>query len=139
MTASQRHLALDIGDRWVGVAISDPLGITIRPYVTLEFKQLIPELTKIILQERVGTVLVGLPVTLKGTDSDQTRRVRDIFEKLKIKFIDTRFILCDERLSSSQAGAIARQSGLSQKKQSDHARAAALILSGYLAHTKLDY
>ena len=51
-----RILALDIGDKWTGVAISDPLGIIARPFTTLDSAVLFNELKKIVATEKVGHI-----------------------------------------------------------------------------------
>ena len=81
-----RILALDIGDRWTGVAISDPLGILPRPYDTSKTVDLYPFLEKVIEKERVSIIVVGLPTTLRGTESEQTKKIITMTDELKEKF-----------------------------------------------------
>ena len=76
-------LALDIGDRWTGVAISDPLGILPRPYDTIKSAELFSSLEQIIQKERIATIVVGLPTTMRGTESEQTKKVLALTEDLK--------------------------------------------------------
>lgn len=126
-----RVLALDLGDRWTGVAISDPLGILARPYDTVHASKLVTFLEDTIDEQRVNVVVVGLPLTLRGTDSDQTKKVREQVEELKDTFSQVEWVLWDERLTSKQAKQI--NPGTSKEaKMKAHAKAAALILSTYL-------
>jgi len=125
-------LALDPGDRWIGIAISDPLGIIARPYETVDAKKLIPFLRTLFKEEQIGTVVVGYPKTLRGTQSEQTKKTLTQAAELKQAFPDIEWILWDERLTSQEAQRMARQSPTKDKKLV-HARAAAIILTAYLA------
>ena len=129
-------LALDIGDRWIGVAISDPLGILPRPYDTCKASELITFLEKTIQKENIATIVVGLPTTLSGTESDQTKKVISLTDELKTLFPAIDWQLWDERLTSKQAANI-RSTRTKEDKLRSHAIAAALILSGYLERRRI--
>lgn len=124
-------VALDIGDAWTGTAISDALGMFARPLQTVATTQLEPFLTTLINQEPIGTVVVGHPKTMRGTTSDQTLKVEQMFEQLKTQFSTVTWILWDERLSSKRADTIKKGTSKEDKLQS-HSRAAAFILASYL-------
>ncbi len=124
-------LALDIGDRWTGVAISDPLGILPRPYDTCKTYELNSFLEKTIKKENIATIVVGLPTTLSGTESDQTKKVIALTDTLKTIFPTIDWQLWDERLTSKQAANI-KSTRTKEDKLRSHAIAACLILSGYL-------
>ena len=124
-------LALDIGDRWVGVAISDPLGILPRPYDTCKASELIIFLEKTIPKENIKTIVVGLPTTLSGTESEQTKKVIAVTDELKAFFPMIDWQLWDERLTSKQAASI-KSTRTKEDKLRSHAIAASLILTGYL-------
>lgn len=128
-------LALDIGDRWIGVAISDPLGILPRPYDTFKTHELYASLEKVIEKERIVTIVVGLPTTMRGTESDQTKKIIALFDELKNHFSTIEWQLWDERLSSKQAARI-KTSKSKEDKIKSHAIAAAVILSGYLEYKR---
>ena len=100
-------LALDIGDRWTGVAISDALGMFARPLTTVESHQLNTFLTTTLAQEPINTVVVGYPKTLRGTESEQTKKIVAFTEQLK-------------------------RTKTKEEKQKSHALAAAFILQSYL-------
>jgi len=133
-------LALDLGDKWVGTAIADPLGITCRPYQTVELKELKPFLTKVIPLEGVGTVVVGYPKTVAtGGESDQTRRVVALKEELErqLEVVDGKpvtWVLWDERLSSKRASEVQQHRHDPESKKKSHSVAAAFILQSYLDH-----
>lgn len=133
-----RLLALDLGDRWVGIAISDGLGITCRPYKTVAAASLNEELTTIFKKEGITTVVVGEPRTMRGTESYQTKKNAAWFEGLKQKFPSLEWALWDERLTSQQAeDMIPGSKRMGTGKAKVHAVAAALILSSYLDHIRL--
>jgi len=124
-------LALDIGDVWTGMAISDPLGIIAKPYKTVTTKKLIPELRMIIEQEHIEHIVVGHPKTMRGRQSEQTKKTEDAAKTLQENFPNTMIILWDERLSSKRASAL-KSAKSQENKQAEHAIAAAFILSSYL-------
>lgn len=128
-------LALDIGDRWTGVAISDPLGILPRPYDTFKTAELYSSLEKVIEKERVFTIVVGLPTTMKGTESDQTKKIIVMTEELKNHFPQIEWKMWDERLTSKQAAKIKTTKSKEDKIKS-HAIAAAIFLSTYLEYKR---
>jgi putative holliday junction resolvase len=124
-------LALDMGDRWIGTAISDPLGMLARPYETVDIRSLESFLQKTILLEGLKTIVAGIPKTLRDTESDQTRKVKADVERLQIAFPAITWILWDERWTSQQASRLKRIKTKEDKLQS-HSIAAALILGSYL-------
>lgn len=126
-----RILALDIGDRWTGIAISDPLGITARPYKTIDSALLFETLSLIITKERVGTIIVGYPETLRGTESEQTKKIVTIYEAIQKHFSSIECLLRDERFTSQQAAKLKKATN-KEEKLDRHAVAAAFILSSYL-------
>ena len=68
-------LALDIGDVWTGSAYSDPLGITATPFQTIKSKDLETFIAQQIKDQKIETVVVGYPKTMRGTESEQTKKV----------------------------------------------------------------
>ena len=128
-------LALDIGDRWTGVAISDPLGILPRPYDTTKTTDLYTFLENVIQKERISTIVVGLPTTMRGTESDQTKKVIAMTEELKNHFPTIEWKMWDERLTSKQAAGI-KSTKTKEDKLRSHAIAAAIFLSTYLEYKR---
>ncbi len=127
-----RIAALDIGDKWTGIALSDELGILAKPYKTIETSALLPTLMTISKNEGITTIIVGLPKTLKGTDSEQTIKVRTHFETLQHEFPSIIWKLWDERFSSQQAAKVQQGRKTEKDKHDSHAIAAAFILTSYL-------
>lgn len=126
-------LGLDIGDRWVGTALSDEIGITTRPYQTVENKDLVIFLNKIMTTESIDTIVVGYPKTMKGVESEQTKKLVLFVEELKKKLPAISWVLWDERLSSKQAASL-KHAKTKEEKIHSHSIAAALILKSYLDH-----
>ena len=124
--------ALDIGDVWTGIALSDALGITAKPYKTVKTVDLKNELEILIPKELITTIIVGLPKTMKGTESQQTEKVRAVFSDLENQFPNTEWKLWDERLSSKRAKNL-KKPMTKEDKLHIHAIAAAFILSSYLS------
>jgi putative Holliday junction resolvase len=131
-----KTIALDIGDRWTGVAISDPLGILSRPYETVKTTELHTFLENLIIKEKISTIVVGLPTTLRGTESEQTKKVIAMTDELKNIFSTVEWKLWDERFTSRQAAAI-KPTKTKDDKLRSHSVAAALILSTYLEFRRL--
>ena len=131
-----RCLGLDIGDRWIGVALSDPGGILASPFCIIERiddDQAIAAIADIINKEQVGQVVVGLPLSLNGTLSGQAEKVNDFAWKLS-EHIKTPVEFRDERLTTVMAQRLKRESGgkKGRGKVRYDSRAAALILQNYL-------
>ena len=100
-----RYLAIDHGSKRVGLALSDPMKIIAKPYKTITYSkldELIILLIKIIEEEDVKSIVLGLPLGMKGQETTQTKHVLEFKEKLKLK-IQIPIILQDERLSSLSA------------------------------------
>jgi putative Holliday junction resolvase len=129
-----KFLALDLGDKWVGSAVSDPLGITCKPFQTVELKGLTEFLINILPEQDIKTVIVGYPKTFSGTESDQTKKIVKLKEELEKKFTDVIWVLWDERLSSKRALELQGGRYDSESKKQNHSLAAAFILQSYLDH-----
>lgn len=148
MSALYRILALDPGDVWIGTALSDGLCLTCAPYTTIEAVDIFEFLTTFFLQAPdVAEVVVGCPTTVgRGADSLQTGKVRDFFNLLTHHFPDKKFVLWDERYSSSRASSLAvetrRRGGkpgsaaAKEEKRRSHSVAAAFILQSYLDYMR---
>ena len=128
--------AFDIGDRWIGIATCDPLEIVASPYHTIQAHELDHTIQELI-ESGISHFVVGLPKTLRGTDSQQTLKIKDQFDTLKKKFDTASWALWDERLTSKQADAIKRPKTKNDKLAS-HSIAAALILQSYLERRKFE-
>ncbi len=124
-------IALDLGDVHTGVANADDLGLFATPLTTVPTTQLNSWLEQLISKESIKTIVVGYPQTLKGTESEQTRKVLYLKDQLAQQFPTIKWILWDERLTSKQAQSF-KSKRIKKDKNREHAIAAALILQTYL-------
>ncbi len=132
-------LAIDVGEKRVGVAISDALGMLAHPLKTIRWKTtaaLVYELKEIVEQEKVVSLIVGMPYTLKGGFSKKTEEVHKIAEVLKEQ-LPVPVILQDERLTTKMAEDALRSVGKQPSKQRQQIDqiAAVYILQSYLDRT----
>jgi len=131
-----RVLGLDVGSRTVGIAVSDPLGITAQGLPTLrrtnkrgDFERL----SAVIREYAVSEIVVGYPLRLSGAEGTQSEKMQLFAEELRKKF-KLPVHLWDERLTSSQANRILRDADLSIKKRGEAVdrMAAVLILQSWM-------
>ena len=133
-----RLLALDVGARRIGLAVSDLLGITAQGLETLQRKNKrtdLEKLEKTIREYNVTEIVVGYPLRMSGTASAQTAHVESFAQDLEKKF-GLPVHRWDERLTSVQAGRVLRESNISIEKraQAVDRLAAVLILQSFLDH-----
>jgi len=129
-----RILGLDYGTKRLGVAVSDPLGITAQPIAVVDSENAIPELQKIIDQYApVDEIVIGLPKTLKGEIGPAAQNVLAFVETLKQTF-KSKIVTWDERLTTAGVEKDLISAGLSrkQRKKVIDKSAAAVILQSYL-------
>jgi len=126
-------LALDLGDQWVGVAISDATRQFARPLTTVKTQELEAFLAKTCKDESIDIIIIGHPITMKGGASKQTQKVVLQKEQLEEQFKNIQFVLWDERLTSQRAQLLGVKKG-KEEKLKEHARAAAFILDSYLTY-----
>jgi putative Holliday junction resolvase len=131
-----RLLGLDVGERRVGVAISDPTGTVARPLTTIvrssrqaDFETV----SQLVAEHEVEVVIVGLPLSLDGTEGPQARQTRRYAERMAER-LAVPVAFWDERYSSALAAEI--QSGKRRRGRRTRpgidATAAAVILQSYL-------
>jgi putative Holliday junction resolvase len=139
-----RVLGLDVGSRRIGMAISDPLGLTAQGLPTLQRqnKRLdFEQLAKVVSDYQISEIVVGYPLRLSGMEGIQSEKMQLFAEELRKKF-GLQVHLWDERLTSTQANRLLRETDLSIKKRG-HAvdrMAAILILQNWMearAHFRL--
>ena len=134
-----RVLALDVGAKRVGVAVSDELRMTVRPLKALRgtnWKQLLRALNELCVEFDVRQVVLGLPLRLDGSEGDAAREVRNVARKLELSLrlpVDFQ----DERLTSKAAESALRREGMGEREVFENAdsEAAAIILRDYLSRT----
>ena len=132
----KKIIALDIGEKRIGVAVSDALGMLAHPLKTIAWKginQLINELKEIISDQEIVTVVVGMPYTLKGTVSKKTEEIQKLMEQLREK-LDLDIVEQDERLTTKMAENALQAVGKKPSKQRNKIDqiAAVFILQSYL-------
>lgn len=131
-----RILGLDIGDKTIGVAISDPLGFTAQGITTIKRKNLksdLAELEKIIKNYNVEEIISGLPKNMNGTVGPQGEKVLGLCEIIKEEF-KLPLKMWDERLTTVAAHRAMLEADLSRAKRKKivDKLAAVYILQGYL-------
>jgi putative Holliday junction resolvase len=124
-----RYLGIDYGEKRVGLALSDEEGLLGMPFKTIGNRDLIKNLKKIIKDEGVGAVVLGLPLNLKMQRTGQTERVEE-FKKLFEKHIDIPIEFENEFLTSVEAE---RWGATGEDIDSS---SAAIILQSYLDKVK---
>jgi putative Holliday junction resolvase len=134
---TSRVLALDVGAKRVGVAVSDELRLSVRPLKALRgtnWKQLLRALSELCVEFDVRQVVLGLPLRLDGGEGDAAKEVRNVARKLELSLrlpVDFQ----DERLTSKAAESELRREGLDERQVFENAdsEAAAIILREYLS------
>jgi len=137
-----RYLGLDIGDRRIGVAMSDPSGILASPLTIIERnddREAVEAIIRIAKESEVGGVIIGLPRSLNGSLGTQAQKVTGFTDKLRAALsipVDFR----DERLStvSARRGMKETMSKKARRETKDDAIAAAIILQNYLEERRTD-
>lgn len=125
-------IALDVGDKRVGVAMTNTLARLPSPFTTLDRDESFWQKLELLVHENdVVRVVVGLPRNLRGDDTDQTKRTKQFISELKIRMgIDAE--VQDEALTSRQAEAELRARGKQFAKGDIDSLAATYILEDYL-------
>ena len=131
-----RILALDIGDKRTGVAVSDPSRTVATPLMVLDTSQQSrpgSELARLVEDYEIETVIVGLPLTLEGEIGQQARHVQALAAKMA-RFLRVPVEYVDERLSSAEARNRMRESGETERTMRGRLDmvAAAVFLQAYL-------
>jgi putative Holliday junction resolvase len=132
-----RSLGLDVGDRRIGVALSDPEGILASALTVVERREdslAIKAIVDIIDQKQVEQIVVGLPRSLDGSLGRQVDKVKEFTRRLG-RYTKVPVVFRDERLTTVMAQRLRRLSG-GRKGRGDDAQAAALILQSYLDESR---
>jgi putative Holliday junction resolvase len=132
----ERVLGLDVGDRRIGVALSDPLGWTASPLPPLErlsWKKDLARVRALLEEHRVAAVVVGLPIRMDGTRGEQAEKTLEFVRRLQVT---TRVpvLTRDERLTTREAERRMVEADVRRKRRREviDGIAACLILQGYL-------
>ena len=136
-----RWIGLDIGDKTIGVAVSDPLFISAQGVTTIERVGIKKDTTKVlelIREYEVDTVVSGLPLMLDGSDSPQTEKVREFVERLKNKTLSNglklNYVFQDERFTTKIAENVLIEANMRREKRKTiiDRQAAVIILQSYM-------
>ena len=131
-----RFMGIDYGDRRVGIAVSDPLGITAQGVATVQNRnkeKLMPELEKLIKEYNPEKIILGLPKNMDGTLGFRAEATYE-FAKLLKEIYDKEIIFWDERLTTVSASLILNETntrGKDRKKVIDTV-SACIILENYM-------
>lgn len=133
-------MGLDIGKKTIGIALSDPAGLTAQPVTTIKRTTLTKDLEEVLglsAEHSVTTIVAGLPLNMDGSHSAQTGFVLKFLEKLKER-TDIPVKTWDERLSTVAVERLLIESDVRREKRKEvvDKLAAAYILQGYLDSLK---
>ena len=131
-----RVLALDLGKRRIGLAISDELGLTAQGLETLErtnIREDLGKLSQLIAEKNVSLLLMGQPLHMSGHEGRQSEYTRDFAGRLQ-KATGVALQFWDERLTTVEAQRVLRESGIGIQKraQAVDRLAAVILLESYL-------
>ena len=137
-----RYLGLDIGDKTVGVAVSDPLFLTAQGVTTIERVGIRKDTTKVVEYVKeydASLVVAGLPLMLSGEDSPQTAKVREFVTLLENKLrssglANVQVVFQDERFTTKMSESVLMEAGVRRENRKQHLdrMAAQLILQTYM-------
>jgi putative holliday junction resolvase len=133
-----RVMALDYGERGVGVAISDELQLTVRPLTTIRREkrrraEVIAQISELVAENEVATLVVGLPLNMDGSRGAAVERVESFISDLR-RSVSIPIVTVDERLTSREADRILREMGMDLRKRRERSDeyAASVILQDYI-------
>lgn len=138
-----RVMGLDVGDKRIGVAVSDELGIAAHPVAVIQrtgsVKKDIVELRAIIQEYGVQRIVIGMPIMMAGTVGVQAQKVEAFAVELK-KRVKTPVVAWDERLTTAQVERMLIEAGQRRaaRKEVIDKLAAAVILQSYLDRRKAE-
>jgi putative Holliday junction resolvase len=131
-----RLLAIDYGEKRIGLAITDPMQMFAKPLETfpnLSEENTFKYLNKLIAEKNIARIIIGVPWSLDGNETAKTKEILDFIEKLKA-VVNVPVEGFDERFTTSDANDLLREMGLNWKQSRlvIDALAACLILKNYL-------
>ena len=136
-----RIMGIDYGDSRVGIALSDPLGITAQGLATLPnkvYSKMLDNLVSLVKEHNVDKIVLGMPKNLNGTSGDRAEVTENFRDELKLRLPDTEIVLWDERLTTVQAAGILNVTNTRGKDRKNviDTVAASIILQSYLDYIK---
>jgi putative Holliday junction resolvase len=135
-----RIMALDVGRKRIGVAVSDPVGIIAQGLTTVAAHELWEFLKEYTGREEVDEFVVGYPVTLRNEPSEALRWINPVIKTLRKRYPGKRITQVDERFTSSLAQQAILTGGVKKEKRKDKALvdkvSATIILQSYMEQKK---
>ena len=124
---------MDFGTKRVGLALSDPLGIGASPLAVVARFEAAVEIAKVVEERDVDTIVIGLPVSLRGEEGKSAADARQLGEELAAA-TGAKIVFQDERFTSRMAESALLESGMKRRKRRGTVDkvAAAIILRDYL-------
>jgi putative Holliday junction resolvase len=128
-----RSLGVDYGAKRVGLAVSDPLGMTARPLSVVPRTGVVDEVVSLVKELNIGTIVVGLPTGLSGGEGVSASEARRLADELATA-TGVEIVLRDERFTSRMAEGVLVESGMRRRKRRETVDkiAATIILQDYL-------
>ncbi len=135
----ERILGIDVGDKWIGVAVTDPLQITAQGVMTLKRKTRDDDLQAfrdLVEKYEIKKIVAGLPLNMDGSESAQTRKTVNFCQFIK-KRLNVEIIYIDERLTSAWSEKILIEGNVSRENRKEYIDmlAAQIILQSYMDRT----
>ncbi len=136
--SSGRILALDLGMKRIGVAVSDELQFTVRPVCVItraSWKKILKQIVALLAEFDAAALVLGLPYNTDGSESEMSAEARRLARNFSLS-VSVPVFLQDERVTSYDATGYLRKTGVKEKdirKQVD-SQAAAMILSDFIEH-----
>ena len=130
-----RILAIDYGDRRIGLAVSDLLGITAQPlgYLTVNGdRDAIRQITPYLAEYKIEKIVLGLPKNMDGTEGPRVEKTRDFAQKLSEDFPKLPIDFYDERMTTIVAQRALIGMNVRKKEGKKDMLSAAIILQGYM-------
>jgi len=133
----KRYMSLDIGDRTIGIAVSDLLGLTAQGVETIRRRKEeddLKRLGELMEQYETKSLVSGLPKNMDGTEGERCSIVKEFMAKVKETYPDVEVVFWDERLSTVAAARSLIEADVSRRKRKKviDKMAAVFILQGYL-------
>lgn len=128
-----RFLGVDYGSKRVGLALSDPLGLTAHPLSVVPRSSAVDEVRNLVKEHDIGTIVVGLPNRLSGGEGASASEARKLADELGTS-TGAHVVLMDERFTSRMAEGKLVETGMKRRKRRETVDkvAAAIILQDYL-------
>lgn len=136
-----RKMSLDLGDRRIGIATSDPLGIIANPletYTRSSMSRDIQYISNLVQKHEVDTIILGLPINMDGTEGERVEKSRQFGDLLKQNMPNIKIDYMDERWTTVSAERMLIDADVSREKRKTviDKVAATIILQSYLDKVK---